>query len=593
MENNEARSILQLRTENGMMRWSERVAGAILAAAAFILFAGGIADSLRSTHADTEVQISANFGNGSLMLQDGACAESANQPSYDATNNTLNMSGIAGSIISNCVQFTAGTTGPQGYTIMIDGPDSGKLTLANVSINNKDGSMASPTVFAAQTTAGVWGFGIPRGQVKGVATGFDTAYNILPGDNTVNTAKYAPVPTAATPFSYTQAANVAPDIYDIYFGAHLGSYAPTGNYTGVVTVSIVGNAAVPPTPVITRTANSIPAAYGTTSGTVTAVTDINATCKWNRGADFTYATQGVAFTATGGTSHSTTVTGLASGMNIIYVRCANTTETSIVSEVGTTSATISTTIPPGTTGSDIQTVKAFNCPTTRTRVRDARDDVTYWIRKIDNLCWMETNLAYAGGGINTYGDVTPAMTRGSTNSYNSTYYDIPTGSNRTTGATNPSASTDGGATNPQYGYLYNWCAALNGQYEACQGIGTIQPNQGVNGGVGALYNICPLGWRLPTGGYGGEFASLNTVINNGSITDPSGLLANGLYMYGGLWNDGYFGNQGFFGYYWSSLAHSSGGNSAFSLLLTSSNMNVAPANYNNKRYGYAIRCVAE
>ncbi|MCL2038739.1 hypothetical protein FWG86_02475 [Candidatus Saccharibacteria bacterium] len=278
---------------------------------------------------------------------------------------------------------------------------------------------------------------------------------------------------------------------------------------------------------------------------------------------------------------------------------------------------------PAPTGADIQritldgTLGNYSCPTTRTRVRDARDGSTYWVRRINgtqagggDLCWMETNLAYAGGGTNTYGDAIPAMTLGNshTTSTQACYgnnpavvanpttrcYWNPTGSNRTTGTTDPSTSTNGGATNPQYGYFYNWCTAMNLQAAACQSSTATQPNQSVNGGTGAgatgstLYNICPSGWRLPTGNTGGEFTLLNNAINSGSLTTPAGLLANGLYMYAGYFADGAFSNQGSFGYSWSSTVDSA--TNAFRLYFGSTF--VDPAYAVSKGRGVPLRCVA-
>jgi uncharacterized protein (TIGR02145 family) len=239
---------------------------------------------------------------------------------------------------------------------------------------------------------------------------------------------------------------------------------------------------------------------------------------------------------------------------------------------------------------DMQTITATNCPLTRTIAVDARDGATYWVRKVGSLCWMETNLAYAGGGTNTFGDVTPAITQGSTSNdytYDSARYFVPTGSNRTTGTTDPSTSTSGTG---QYGYLYNWCAAMNSQSAACQGAAATQPNQSVNGGTGStLYNICPAGWRLPTGeATTGEFTTLNTAINSGSTSSPSGLFTNGLYMYSGYWYNGSFASQGSSGYYWSSTVNLTA--SARSLYFSSAS--VSPANVNSKRYGFAVRCVA-
>jgi uncharacterized protein (TIGR02145 family) len=240
-----------------------------------------------------------------------------------------------------------------------------------------------------------------------------------------------------------------------------------------------------------------------------------------------------------------------------------------------------------TTPGDIQAITANNCPTTRTRVRDARDDHTYWVRKIGNLCWMETNLAYAGGGDNAYGDVTPTITKGISDDKTVARYEIPTGSNPSSGDTDPSTSTDGGVTNAQYGYLYNFCAAMNSQVEAC--TGSSSPNSSANGGTPTtLFNICPLGWRLPTGRWSGEYAALNAAINSGSDSSDAGLRNNGLFMYSGYWNGSGFYRQGEVGYYWSSTTNFSA--EAFHFVFA--NSGVADNGYDLKRAGFAVRCVA-
>lgn len=244
-------------------------------------------------------------------------------------------------------------------------------------------------------------------------------------------------------------------------------------------------------------------------------------------------------------------------------------------------------LPPAMTGQRIQTITATNCPTDRTRVIDARDGATYWVRKVGDLCWMETNLAYTGGGSNTYGDAMPAITKGTTGAdaiFTSGRYFVPTGSNRTTGTTNPSPNINGTG---QYGYLYNWCAAMGNQPAACQGTAATQPNQSTNNGTN-IYNVCPANWRLPTGGSGGEVAALNTAVNGGSASNPSGLLKNSLYMYSGNWSNGAFYYQGSDGYYWSSTIF----NATDAYTLDFSSSNVDPASDNNKQNGLSVRCVS-
>ena len=229
--------------------------------------------------------------------------------------------------------------------------------------------------------------------------------------------------------------------------------------------------------------------------------------------------------------------------NITYAPLNNGTSYSLTA-TDTSNPSISLVQTPTTTAqsasSPIQTVTKANCSTTRTMVRDARDNSTYWIQKLaDGNCWMLTNLAYAGGGTNT-------STR-------------------------------------QYGYLYNWCAAMGGQNTAaCANATTPAPVPTIN--------ICPAGWRLPTGEpTTGEFTALNTALNDGKTNTDAGLIASpGLFQRSGLWLNG-FNAQGSRGNYWSSSQYSA----AYAHFLNFSSTNVYPANYNGKDYGFAVRCIAE
>ena len=140
-------------------------------------------------------------------------------------------------------------------------------------------------------------------------------------------------------------------------------------------------------------------------------------------------------------------------------------------------------------GTYIQAITSANCPAGRTRAVDARDNHTYWVQKLaDGRCWMLTNLGYAGGGTNTYGDVKSfADGTGLVGSFTSAqYYVIPSTVNYTVEPSQPSISTDGTG---QYGYLYNWCAAMGAQTatSACANALTPVPDQSVS--------ACPAGWR--------------------------------------------------------------------------------------------------
>jgi uncharacterized protein (TIGR02145 family)/prepilin-type N-terminal cleavage/methylation domain-containing protein len=249
----------------------------------------------------------------------------------------------------------------------------------------------------------------------------------------------------------------------------------------------------------------------------------------------------------------------------------------------------------------IQTITTTNCPTERTMAVDARDNHTYYIQKLGEganaRCWMLTNLAYAGGGTNTYNDTIPTgdgsngTLHGPDNSGSTTYtlakYYIPTGANPTTNPTQPSTSTDGGVTNPQYGYLYNWCAAMGAQNggpkpntSACANATTPAPNTTIS--------ICPANWRLPTGqATTGDFTLLNNAVNSGLTNTDAGLRSEWLAQRSGGWYSGFSG-RGSYGYYWSSAQYSA----ANGRYLNFSSSSVYPSSYDYKIYGFAVRCVA-
>lgn len=231
-------------------------------------------------------------------------------------------------------------------------------------------------------------------------------------------------------------------------------------------------------------------------------------------------------------------------------------------------------------GSIIQTITTANCPATRTRAVDARDNHTYWVQKLaDGKCWMLTNLAYAGGGNNTYGDVkTLTEGTGSSATYTDARYYIPSGANVTTEPTAPSASTDGTG---QYGYFYNWCAAMGAQ------TGTSACKSGTTPAADVNESVCPAGWRLPTGGSDSELVALNEAINGGSGSSDEGLLTVWLGQRAGEWTNSGFETEGL-AYYWSSTLSSS--TLAYKIYFLS--YFVGMSDSHTKLFGIAVRCLA-
>jgi uncharacterized protein (TIGR02145 family) len=231
---------------------------------------------------------------------------------------------------------------------------------------------------------------------------------------------------------------------------------------------------------------------------------------------------------------------------------------------------------PARNGDPMQTITSANCPTTRIYGVDARDNRTYWVQKLTNgHCWMLTNLAYAGGGVNTYGDV-KTIINSNTNDLAQPYYMIPIGANPTNSPFLPSTSTSGVG---QYGYLYNWCAATGVQIgtTGCANIDTPLPDANVS--------ICPAGWRLPTMQ---QFSFLNGAVNSGLTNTDIGLRTNWFGMYSGGFTLGSFQNQGITGIYWSGTSYLT--NEAYAMSFNSSAINTL--SYRQGRgVGLPVRCV--
>ncbi|MCL2094709.1 fibrobacter succinogenes major paralogous domain-containing protein [Candidatus Saccharibacteria bacterium] len=197
---------------------------------------------------------------------------------------------------------------------------------------------------------------------------------------------------------------------------------------------------------------------------------------------------------------------------------------------------------------------------------DARDNTQYRIKKMpDNKCWMMDNLAYTGGGDNTYGDVVPAFS-GSTPTTSSTgvLIEHPGGGDWPVGGSNANRQTVRQfANNSSAGFnntsclpdtptgtgvmqsicgdqvLYNFCAAMgldDSTTPTCSAVsntttGTNMASTGVVGATGSGIggeslgsggtSICPAGWRIPVGRVGAsndsnnEWAILSGAFNTG------------------------------------------------------------------------------
>ena len=198
-------------------------------------------------------------------------------------------------------------------------------------------------------------------------------------------------------------------------------------------------------------------------------------------------------------------------------------------------------------------------------LKDARDGSKYTVKKLaDGNIWMTQNLRIANKTISSDDSNLPAGVT----------YAIP--------ASNLSDFTEDYDTGAVYidsthGGYYNF-------YTATAGWGTQAMTSG-----SAPRDICPKGWRLPTGGSNGEFSKLYNSYNSYSLMqgDPG-------FTLDGMVDDGaqYDGTGAPAGYFWSSAVYYSsvgGYNGVYVLSLYDSQ--VDPADTYSKFYGYPVRCV--
>ena len=239
---------------------------------------------------------------------------------------------------------------------------------------------------------------------------------------------------------------------------------------------------------------------------------------------------------------------------------------------------------------------------------DKRDNKEYLVGKIaDGEYWMldnlaldptavslatlqgntnasDTELGYLKNGGGTTSD--QYATAGVANWTSSYSYSAPLVNTSYTNTT----VTSYGPGSGKIGVYYNYCAASAGSY--CYGNGT---SSGTSSG-NATSDICPSGWRMPSG-YNGESSALISAYNLTYDEDWGGYLDNGSasglkynlstplsgYFYNGSADD-----QGSGGYFWSSTWLSIGG----MYYLGVNDEGVSDVHYLNRLLGSPVRCIA-
>ena len=267
-------------------------------------------------------------------------------------------------------------------------------------------------------------------------------------------------------------------------------------------------------------------------------------------------------------------------------------------------------------------------------VYDKRDNTIYHIGKLaDNKCWLLDNLALDLTNTNvkdamydssdsTHDTMTNAtneqlgyLFNGGRVSGDSTTDNLPTTglANLTSGNSYSAplvnmASKDmtrADLTNPndplieaddwKFGGYYNYCAASAGSYcygsgEDCDSTTVDKPNTAID----AEYDICPSGWRMPTGGASGEYQALANAITGDTSdwidTEPeySNIRKTLSFPLSGYFYNGSV-SQGWYGYFWSSTYRHNG--DMYYLYADPSDIN--PQGSVGRNLGSSVRCIAQ
>ena len=260
------------------------------------------------------------------------------------------------------------------------------------------------------------------------------------------------------------------------------------------------------------------------------------------------------------------------------------------------------------------------------QVYDTRDNEAYLVGKLaDNKCWLLDNLrldlvahkddlnstntnatneqlAYLKG--TSTGTSSDQWAMSGVSYWTSSYsYSAPQIAikNASDENWNPDtvASVTYGEGSGKIGVYYNYCAASAGTY--CWGNGTSSTGSPssdpkTDTGYDIDGDICPAGWRMPTGGAiatgtiaKGEYQNLYNQYSSATEGQAAAFQCALSTPLSGLFYNGSAYYQGSGGYFWSSTWYNS--YSMYGLSVNSSN--VYPQNYGNRNGGNSVRCTLQ
>ena len=286
------------------------------------------------------------------------------------------------------------------------------------------------------------------------------------------------------------------------------------------------------------------------------------------------------------TTANVDTTTLSFGTKVDYLQASGTYNTTLV---------FNTTVNPQI--NYMQDMTPGLCTTTPTTVVDRRDEEAYIVQRLaDGNCWLLENLRL---------DISdPAvqakLTSTTTNATDTTLGYLKNGGGSSPYATNGviARTADGGSwandyANPyiatkfkdttqngqdsspaaKIGIYYNYCAATAGSYCYASNSGTGNASQ----------DICPAGWRMPTGGASGEYQALANAYNSSAASFEAALKT----PLSGYFYSNTDGNRGTYGQFWSSTYY--GGSYMYNL--ATGPTTIYPQSNHTRNYGFSVRCI--
>lgn len=228
------------------------------------------------------------------------------------------------------------------------------------------------------------------------------------------------------------------------------------------------------------------------------------------------------------------------------------------------------------TNTAMQNLDPNDCTTTASLVYDTRDSQVYTIKRLnDGMCWMLKNLNLGATALTT--DLTSSNTNLSATITAATFngWKKTTGSNTLNDGEYISVSGTFSNNGSDYGTLYNYFAAS---------AGTI-----AGGSSDAEYDICPAGWRLPTGGNTSEYG---TLLDLYSYKMSSMISAGGLaFSEAGYFTNSSVVSTGSYGYYYSQNGYGSNNAYVFDMFSIPQTTYYHANNTINRAQGASVRCV--